>query len=408
VVDVACGVGYGAHILAQAGKIVTAIDCDEESIEFAKAHYADPRINFRVANANDLGRLPPQDAAVCFETIEHLECPLSLLTSLRCAPMLLASVPNEDVFPWRAYRFHFRHYTDAQFTKLLRCAGFEIAGWYGQHSTISDVERNVRGRTLVVKAVRESKISEVPVEPPTKSSDVPAKVAILGLGPSLNAFVGIAKRLGAVSKLCDEVWGINAVGDVIRCDRVFHMDDVRIQEIRAVADPTGNIAAMLTWLRKHPGPVYTSRKHDGYPGLIEFPLADVLNSSGGERYFNNTAAYAVAYAIHIGVKEIQLFGCDYTYPDAHSAEAGRGCVEFWLGIARSRGIRVSIPKTSTLLDAYVEPARRLYGYDTVEVQISGNIGAETVTLVPRDDLPTAEEIEERYDHSIAPSSKVGE
>jgi hypothetical protein len=49
----------------------------------------------------------------------------------------------------------------------------------------------------------------------------------------------------------------------------------------------------------------------------------VINSCG-IAYFNNTAAYAVAYAVHIGVKKITLFGCDYTYPNAHDAEKGRG------------------------------------------------------------------------------------
>jgi hypothetical protein len=32
---------------------------------------------------------------------------------------------------------------------------------------------------------------------------------------------------------------------VLVCDRVFHMDDIAVQEIRAAANPDGNIAAML-------------------------------------------------------------------------------------------------------------------------------------------------------------------
>jgi hypothetical protein len=43
------------------------------------------------------------------------------------------------------------------------------------------------------------------------------------------------------------------------------MDDVRIQEIRAAARPESNIATMLGWMRKHPGPIYTSRLHPDYP-----------------------------------------------------------------------------------------------------------------------------------------------
>jgi hypothetical protein len=184
------------------------------------------------------------------------------------------------------------------------------------------------------------------------------------------------------------------------------MDDIRVQEIRAAADPDGNIAAMLPWLKKHPGPIYTSRAHPDYPGLVEFPLADVLNSCGGNRYFNSTPAYAVAYAIHIGVKKIICFGCDFTYPDAHSAEKGRACLEFWLGFASARGIELSFPKTTTLHDACVPPAERLYGYDAVKVEITGETGNESVSLIPRDVLPTAEEIEKRYDHDAHPNPLV--
>jgi hypothetical protein len=115
-------------------------------------------------------------------------------------------------------------------------------------------------------------------------------VAILGLGPSLNAYVDLVKRLGARRRFADEVWAINALGDVVQCDRIFHMDDVAVQEARAAAKPESNIAAMVEWMRSHPGPIYTSTVRDGYPGLVAFPLQDVINALG-YAYFNNTAAY---------------------------------------------------------------------------------------------------------------------
>ena len=63
----------------------------------------------------------------------------------------------------------------------------------------------------------------------------PEHVSIVGLGPSCATFFELTRRLGGVSAWCDEVWGINAIGDVLKCDRIFHMDDVRVQEIRAAA-----------------------------------------------------------------------------------------------------------------------------------------------------------------------------
>jgi len=231
-------------------------------------------------------------------------------------------------------------------------------------------------------------------------------VAILGLGPSVKEYLEITKRLGGRKALCDETWGINALGDVFQCDRIFHMDDVRIQEIRAAARPQSNIALMLKWMKEYKGPIYTSRKHPDYPCLVEYPLEEVLNDTGFA-YFNSTAAYAVAYAIYLKVKKICLFGCDFTYPNAHDAEKGRGCVEFFLGMAAARGIEISIPRISTLMDACHTPQDRLYGNDTREVKLSRNPeGRIIVTYSEIEKLPTADEIEARYDHSAHPNAIV--
>jgi hypothetical protein len=236
------------------------------------------------------------------------------------------------------------------------------------------------------------------------SDSAPEHVVLLGLGPSLESYVEFVKRLGGRRRFADEVWGINAVGDVIICDRIFHMDDLRVQERRAAAAPDSNIAVMVKWLQTHPGPIYTSQLVKGYPGLVEFPLQDVINNVG-HAYFNSTAAYAVAYAIHIGVKKISLFGFDFTYPNAHDAEKGRACVEFYLGIATQRGIKLAMSDRTTLMDAIYPEALKLYGYDAVNVKIADENGEARITFEPKE-LPTAEEIEKRYDHSAHPNPLV--
>lgn len=242
---------------------------------------------------------------------------------------------------------------------------------------------------------------ESSIEAVTEETSEPVErhIAILGLGPSLDQYLEQTKRLGGRSNFCDETWGINALGDVFACDLIFHMDDVRIQEIRAAAAPRSNIAAMVRWLKCSPTPVMTSRAHEGYPALVEFPLEDVLNHLGHD-YFNNTAAYAVAFAIHIGATKISLFGLDYTYPNVHDAEKGRACVEFWLGQAHARGIQIFLPKTTTLLDSMYPAASRLYGYDTLDIDLAVQPdGSVKVGRTPRETLPTAEQIEKNYDHS---------
>lgn len=418
VIDLACGVGYGAAVLGDAGHSVFALDRSEEAIDYARKHYnSRANVAHAVADVSALELSETYDAAVCFETIEHLADPLPMLKELaRSAPRLIASVPNETVFPHGGnIKFHYRHYTRGQFKALLESAGWSVIAWHGQVGPLSDVEPVIEGRTLIAVCRRadvQAKVVSLPVKaepvPAVAVQPVPDHVAIVGLGPSCATFFELTRRLGGVSAWCDEVWGINAIGDVLRCDRVFHMDDLKVQEARATANPGGNIAAMVKWLKTHPGPVYTSIVRDGYPGLVAFPIEDVLNrkhdGNGGAPYFNSTSAYAIAFAIHIGVKRISLFGLDYTLPNRHQAEQGRACCEFWLGIAAARGIEITIPDSSPMMDACATDRDRLYGYDCVDVHLlDGGEGRVKVEMIERDTIPTAEEIEARYDHSVHPN-----
>ena len=399
VLDLACGIGYGANILAKAGHIVVAVDRSRDAIEYGRLHYAHPNLHFECHDAGEMqfDRDVRFDAVVSFETIEHLEHPEPIMKVWSgIADRLFASVPNEAVFPHAGrIKFHFRHYTRPQFAALLSGAGWSVSGWYGQAGPDSEIEPNIEGRTLIAVAAAKTA--------------APEHVALLGLGPSLNDFVELTKRLGGSSAYCDEVWAINAAADVLRADRVFHMDDLLVQEARAAADPGGNIAAMVRWLKRHPGPVYTSRVRPGYPGLVEFPLEAVLNGghdNGGAPYFNSTAAYAIAYAVHIGVKQISLFGIDYTLPNFHHAERGRACCEFWLGIAAARGIQITLCEHTTLLDACAPDEERLYGYDCADVTFNDRPDGSVAVTFNDKPVPTASEIERRYDHSVHPNRLV--
>jgi SAM-dependent methyltransferase len=402
VIDLACGVGYGSHLMASAGHQVIGIDRDADAVQFARKHYGKSGAIFRLGDAST-ARLLQSNAAVCFETIEHLADPLPMLRNLRkAAGTLIASVPNETVFPFRNYKFHHRHYTRAQFQELLAVAGWRVTEWHGQAGPHSEVEPEIEGRTLVVVAKRARPVA-AKEKPAVEARLAPDHVVIIGLGPSASSYMDLIKTLGNRRAFADEVWAINAMADIIQCDRVFHMDDLRVQEARAAAQPDGNIAAMIQWMRKHPGPIYTSVKREGYPGLVEFPLADVIGN-GGIPYFNSTAAYAIAYAIHIGVKEISFYGIDYTLPNAHSAEQGRACCEFWIGMAMARGILINVPAETSLMDGCEPTERKYYGYDHYNVLLTDKLGGGVnVELQPKEKPPTAQEIEARYNHRQHPN-----
>ena len=418
VLDVGCGVGYGTDILAGAGVEAVGIDRDAETVAYAKQQWAKRGAKFHKLDTLDVKTLGRFGAAVAFEIIEHLEDPGTTLRRLRdVSPVLLASVPNEEVFPYRNYAFHFRHYTRLELVTLLNDNGWHVTEILGQEGSESDVEPDINGRTAIAVARRmenwvpneisqsakslEFKPGAIPLPEP------PKHVTILGLGPSLNQYVNVIKRLGGRKRFSDQVWAINALGGMFDCDLIFHMDDIRIQQIRAEANPESNIAVMLDWLKTSRVPVMTSIPHPDYQATHAFPLQKIVNELKYP-YFNNTAAYAMAYAIYLGAKKISLFGCDYTYPNSHHAEKGRACLEFWCGVAAASGIDLAMPTKTSLMDALHSQAERLYGYDLVDVEMNLTGEGVRVALTPHDHFPTADEVEARYDHSAHPNALVSE
>lgn len=421
VLDIGSGDGTHARLLREAGKTVTTISL-QDGADYVGSFlgWPDPKTDF--------------DAIWACHVLEHQVDPGAFLRECRrrlrpggvlavTVPPLKHSIVGGHVTLWNAGLLLYQ----------LVLAGFDCSqarvGTYGYNISVlvanepadlpaldcdaGDVARLARFFPVPVNEGFDGVMPDVNWthgEPANAVAPAPATipqhVAILGLGPSVETFLQVAKRMGGRSAYCDEVWSINAVADVIGSDRVFHMDDVRIQEIRAAAAPGSNIAAMLRWLKRHPGPVITSRAHPDYPGLVEFPLQAVVNSMR-YAYFNSTAAYAVAYAIHLGVKKLSLFGLDYTYANAHHAERGRACVEFWIGMAAARGIQLAIPHTSSLMDACNTPAERLYGYDTLDVHMESHGDRIAVNFTEKQGpLPSADEIEARYDHSKHPSPLI--
>lgn len=398
IIDFGCGIGYGSRLLADAGNNVKGYDIDGETLQYARRHYGrndateETAPEFAYADAGTPPDFGIADAAVCFEVIEHVEDPRTLLKALHLsAKTLIASVPNEEVFPHGgSVKFHYRHYTRRQFADLLHECGWCVTEWHGQAGPESDVTPGAHGRTLIAVCTRDIL---------REANPGGLHIAILGLGESVNQYLDLVKRLGGRNRLCDEVWTINALGGVFESDLIFHMDDVRIQEIRARANPSSNIAVMLEWMKQTQTPIITSREHPDYPALNAFPLEEVLNELGHD-YFNSTAAYAVAYAIYRGATKISLFGIDYSYSNSHHAEKGRACVEFWLGFARARGIELAMPVETTLMDANCGRESRLYGYDTVKIDFDiQQDGTLKLKFTERTELPTADEVEARYDHS---------
>lgn len=230
------------------------------------------------------------------------------------------------------------------------------------------------------------------------ASAAPKRVAIVGLGPSHTSYIRDIDACGDRKQLFDETWTFNTFANAIESDRLFHMDDVLVQERRA-RNGNKRVANMLESLKRYKNPIYTCFPEPEYPSMVQYPLVQIANKYDS-LYFTTTPPYAMAFAGLIGVEELMIYGCDYTWPGIAGAETGRACMEYWVGRLKSMGIKIGVDSFSSLCDARVSKRDdiRLYGYDRVHISLQEREGG--MCLVMREkELPTAEEIEERYSHT---------
>lgn len=166
---------------------------------------------------------------------------------------------------------------------------------------------------------------------------------------TLAAEYGQKIMVNEIGEPFDEVWGINHIGKVLQVDKIFLMDDLRVEAAR--------YANMLDRIEV---PIITSKAYPEFPTSVEFPINDAIKAVGGIVYFTNTIAYTVAYALMLGVERIGMYGCDFMYDNSWRSEQARANVEFILGIAHERGVKIEICEGSTTMDNH-KPGK-LYGY----------------------------------------------
>lgn len=142
IMDVACGTGYGAHHMAEAGaKRAVGADISIDSVNYARSRYGEnKKTSFVCADGI---RLPFMDGSfdvvVSFETIEHLEKYTEFLCDCRRVlkdnGLFICSTPNRKVFSPDIEKplndFHVREFWPDEFRQLL-CEFFVDVTLYGQ------------------------------------------------------------------------------------------------------------------------------------------------------------------------------------------------------------------------------------------------------------------------------------
>jgi ubiquinone/menaquinone biosynthesis C-methylase UbiE len=128
VLDIACGEGYGANLLAEEAKTVIGIDKDESTIRAAKDKYSKTNLRFETGLAT---KIPLPDAffdiVISFETIEHIgehdEMLKEIKRVLKEDGLFIVSTPDKNYFtnsnPY-TNPFHVKELYEKEFDDLLR------------------------------------------------------------------------------------------------------------------------------------------------------------------------------------------------------------------------------------------------------------------------------------------------
>lgn len=94
-------------------------------------------------------------------------------------------------------------------------------------------------------------------------------------------------------------------------------------------------------------PFMTLKEYPFAPTSVAYPLDDVIRTLRSDN-FTNGIDYMLAYAIYCGVfTDIELYGINMAMGSEYEWE--KPGVDFWLGYAKGRGIRVNVNSHVTLL-----------------------------------------------------------
>ncbi len=134
VLEIGCGEGIGASVLAQKAASVVALDYSEQALKVARESCGTGQIEFRSMKVPPISFADREfDAVVCFQMIEHLERPEELVAEIRRvarddAPALIATLNKEEAPSDNPYHLH--EFTAEEFLDLLK-AHFDSVEMYG-------------------------------------------------------------------------------------------------------------------------------------------------------------------------------------------------------------------------------------------------------------------------------------
>lgn len=116
----------------------------------------------------------------------------------------------------------------------------------------------------------------------------------------------------------------------------------------------------ITWLQNSKIPIFMREHFKDIPNSIPYPRKMILEKY--RKYFTNTISWQLALAIDMGYKEIGIYGVNMATEDEYVSQ--RPSVEYFIGIAEGKGIKVIIPDESDMCKSWFD-----YGFEDENLSI---------------------------------------
>lgn len=172
-------------------------------------------------------------------------------------------------------------------------------------------------------------------------------------------------------KLTDKV--IYALNDYVLVEKYQIMPDILfimdvLDEKPQIVSGMNNLKDIVARINNLKCRFIAPFKYDEIPLSEAFPVDECVRQFGAP-YFTNTICYMIAHALMNGAKEIELFGVNQASSSEYFYE--KAGVEYWLGIANGRGVKVTIngDKSELLSNKTRFGGNLLYGYNQTYEQL---------------------------------------
>jgi len=171
-----------------------------------------------------------------------------------------------------------------------------------------------------------------------------------------------------------EIWTVNNLHKFVpRQDRIFQVHQ-RWEWTPGYGNPAEHGVITedhLEFLKTCGIPVYTVEKFKDIPTSIRFPIEEMTKEFGVARtghenpdhkdgYWTNSISMMIALAIYEKFDVIEIYGVDMAVSTEYLEQ--RPSCEYYIGIAKGRGIDVRLPAECDLLKT-----RFIYGFETEKI-----------------------------------------